>query len=300
MLIPFQQLLDLPATLESGQAFRWKRLDDSSSGWDGWYEGVIFNNVVRLRHDAAGIEFRCGPDEESAMAPLVADYLRLGDDLDAIYRSINMDKRIGEAIDRFRGLRLIRQEPWECLVSFICSSNSNIRRISTNVEDISKSFGRPIAFDGRERHAFPSPQELAEAGEGPLRELGLGFRAKYVAPVARMVADGEVDLFALWEASYNDALEALTALPGVGDKVANCVMLFSLEKMEAFPVDVWVDRALRDWYLDRLSDNGAETSGKVTKKGMRPWAQGYFEAYAGYANQYLFHDRRLQGRATAS
>ena len=109
-----------------------------------------------------------------------------------------------------------------------------------------------------------------------------------------------IEIPILREASYADALEALTALPGVGDKVANCVMLFSLEKMEAFPIDVWVDRALRDWYLDRLNANGAEASGKITKKGMRPWAQGYFESYAGYANQYLFHDRRLQGRATAS
>ena len=204
------------------------------------------------------------------MAPLVRDYLRLADDLDSIYSSINVDERIGGAIDRFRGLRLIRQDPWECLVSFICSSNSNIPRISTNVEDMSKSLGRAIACGGGEMYAFPSPEALAEAGEAPLRELGLGFRAKYVAAAARIVADGGIDLFTLREAPYEAALEALTALPGVGDKVANCVMLFSLDKLDAFPVDVWVDRVLREWYADRMSANGGK---KVTRKQMRPWAQ---------------------------
>ena len=293
MLIPFRNSFDLTSTLESGQAFRWKRMEPPASDLDGWYEGVIFNNIVQLRHVEEGIEFRCGPDEESALAPVVTDYLRLGDDLDDIYRTINVDDRIDHAIDRFRGLRLVRQEPWECLVSFICSSNSNIPRISANVADISKNFGRPIALQDKTMFAFPTPEALAEAGEQRLRDLGLGFRAKYLAPAALAVADGDVELFALREASYAEALETLTALPGVGDKVANCVMLFSMDKLDAFPVDVWVDRVLREWYSDRMNSNGRK---KLTRKEMRPWAQDYFQPYAGYANQYLFHDRRLQGK----
>ena len=296
MLIPYAEPMDIAASLESGQAFRWKRMDTTSPDGDGWYRGVIFNNVVRLRRLDEGIEFFSQPDDEGAMAPLVRDYLRLADDLDSIYASINVDKRIGGAIDRFHGLRLIRQDPWECLVSFICSSNSNIPRISTNVEDMSKALGRAIACGGGEMYAFPSPEALAEAGEDPLRRLGLGFRAKYVAAAARIVADGGIDLFRLREAPYEEALEALTALPGVGDKVANCVMLFSLDKLDAFPVDVWVDRVLREWYADRMSANGGK---RLTRKQMRPWAQGYFDRYAGYANQYLFHDRRLQGKKAA-
>ncbi len=283
MRIPFAGKLDLLSTLESGQAFRWRREGE-------WLYGVIFNNLVKIRQVAEGVEFFSAPDGETAIEPLVRDYLRLHDDLDAIYEAIGADERIAAGIARYPGMRILRQEPWECLISFICSANSNIPRISANVEDMAKSFGIHIEFDGRVRNTFPTPPVLAEVGEQPLRQLGLGFRAKYVARVARTVADGALDLYALREASYDEALEALTALPGVGDKVANCVLLFSLDKLEAFPVDVWIDRALREWYLD-----GAGL--KLTRKAMRPWAQQRFGRYAGYANQYLFHRRRLQDKA---
>ena len=139
-------------------------------------------------------------------------------------------------------MRLLRQDPWECLVAFICSANNNIpAHQSANVESMCESFGRPLALDGRVRNTFPSAEALSEAGEQPLRELRLGFRAKYVAAAAETVAAGRIDLFALREASYEETLAELTTLPGVGDKVANCVMLFSLDKLEAFPVDVWIE-----------------------------------------------------------
>ena len=282
MQIEFEGSYDLSSTLESGQAFRWRKNSD-------WYSGVIFNNRVKIRRNQRGVEFHSSPDDEASLEPLVRGYLRLEDDLDGIYARINRDEHIGESIKRFTGMRILRQEPWECLVSFICSANSNIGRISTNVEDISTKFGRAIGVNSDIRHTFPAPDVLAEAGEQPLRDLGLGFRAKYVAATARIIAEGGLDLYALREASYDDALESLVALPGVGDKVANCIMLFSLDKLEAFPVDVWIDRALRDWY-----PTVAEK--KLTKKAMRPWAQDYFGRYAGYANQYMFHGRRLQGK----
>ena len=286
MLVPFSQPLDLPSTMESGQAFRWSRQDR-------WYYGVVFDNVVKICRYPEGIEFFCAPDDESTLAPLLRDYLRLGDDLEAIYQSISFDEHVNAAILRFRGMRLVRQDPWECLVSFVCSSNSNIRRISRNVEDMSEQFGRQVRLGDHARSTFPTPAELAEAGEQRLRRLGLGFRAKYVARVATAIANGDVDLFALREAPYQDALDALTALPGVGDKVANCVLLFSLDKLEAFPVDVWVDRVLQEWYLKDMTVEGGK---KLSKKDLRPWAQEHFGPYAGYANQYLFHDRRLRGR----
>ena len=168
------------------------------------------------------------------------------------------------------------------------STPLNLRRIATNVESISRSFGRPIALEGYNRHSFPPPQRLAEAGEKRLRQLGLGFRARYVASVASVVAEGGLDLLALRKARYEQAYKSLTVLPGVGDKVANCVLLFSLDKLEAFPVDVWVRRALQEWYLDG-TDRG------LSNRQMREWAQGHFGSNAGYANQYLFHTRRLHG-----
>lgn len=282
MLISFDGILDLASTLHSGQAFRW-RLED------GWFHNVLFNNIIKTRQVGEGVEFLCCPDDESAIAPLFRDYLRLDDDLETIGASISKGEQISAAVSRYRGLRILRQEPWECLVSFICSANSNIPRIAANVEDMASSFGRAVEMDGLVRSAFPSPGALADAGEQKLRDLGLGFRAKYVAGAAERISRGDVDLYSLREASYEDALEALTALPGVGDKVGNCVLLFSLDKPEAFPVDVWIDRALREWYPEVVEK-------KLTRKAMRPWAQELFGKHAGYANQYIFHGRRLQDK----
>ena len=289
LLIPFSRPLDLTSTLESGQAFRWVRDDSRRPEQPRWYTGVIFGNIMRIRQVPGGVEFLCGPDADSYLKPLVRSYLGLDDDLETTYSSIGVEGRIGAAIERFRGMRILRQDPWECLISFICSANSNIPRISANVEDMSRSFGRPIRFETHTRNTFPSPQELASAGEERLRGLGLGFRAKYVAKTAAIVVGGGIDLMALREVSYDEALPALTALPGVGDKVANCVMLFSLDKPEAFPVDVWIKRAIEDWYAE-------ETHGKTSRSDMRAWAQRRFGQYAGYANQYMFHGRRLQGK----
>ena len=287
MIIPFDGPLDLTSTLESGQVFRWTREDGEGESGASWHRGAIFNNIVRMRQTPKGIEFVSEPDDESTLAPLVRDFLRLDDDLDDIYGHIGKDDRIRSAIARYRGLRILRQDPWECLVSFICSANSNIPRINVNARDLSSSFGDPVKAGRDVAHSFPGPKALAEAGEQRMRTLGLGFHAKYVAATAQVVADGGLDLFSLRETPYQQALETLTALPGVGDKIANCVLLFSLDKLEAFPVDVWINRALGEWYVD-------STGNAIATKDMRPWAQDYFGAYAGYANQYLFHGRRLQ------
>ena len=289
MLISFSGPLDLTWTLESGQTFRWRREEpDGESTAQPWYQGVIFDNIVRMRRAPEGVEFTSYPDDESSLETLVKSYLRLDDDLDAVYGAIDRDDRIGGSIRSYHGMRIARQDPWECLVSFICSSTSNIPRIKRDVEAMSTHFGRRVTLDGIGRGTFPNPEALASAGEEALRRLGLGFRAKYVAVVAQTAAAGGLDLFALREAPYDEGLEVLTGLPGVGDKVANCVLLFSLDKLQAFPVDVWIHRALQDWYLDPDS--------KLNRIEMRRWAQHHFGPYAGYANQYLFHDRRLMGR----
>ena len=288
MIIPFAGPLDLASTLESGQSFRWRRADS-------WFQGVLGDNAVNIRSVPEGIEFTSEPGDETDLEPVVQDYLRLDDDLEAIYASIDVDDRIAAAFAGYRGMRILRQDPWECLVSFVCSANSNIPRISANVEDMSKSFGHRICGDDdeeeRTKYTFPSPVAIVQAGETRLRQLGLGFRARYLPTIARTVAEGEVDLMALREAPYQEALESLTALPGVADKVANCVMLFSMDKLEAFPVDVWIHRVLQERYL-----GGADV--KLSRTKMREWAQERFGPYAGYANQYLFHSRRLQGKAS--
>ena len=282
MFISIDQPLELASTLLGGQAFRWR-------GNGVWHDGVVFDNLVGIRQQPTGIEFRSFPDDEAYLEPFLRDYLGLGADLERIYASLAKDDRLEQAIARHRGLRILRQDPWECLVSFICSSASNIPRITRNIESLCVAFGRPLGTSDDRRSAFPTPAALAEAEPERLRRLGLGYRADYLAATARAIADGRLDLMSLREASYQEALDALMALDGVGDKVANCVLLFSLDKTEAFPVDVWIHRALEEWYL-----SDAET--RLSRLKMRPWAQERFGPYAGYANQYMFHYRRLQGR----
>ena len=278
----------LVETLESGQAFRWRKVSDDERG--DHYEGVVFGNLVRIMQVGDEILFESAPDDESSVKPLLEDYLGLNHDLESIYADIRWDGQIAIAIDEYPGMRILRQDPWECLVAFICSANNNIPRISQNVEDISSAFGAPVLAAETDRRAFPVAEAIAEAGESALRELGLGFRAKYVAASAERVANSEIDLFALREAPYDEALVEITKLAGVADKVGNCVLMMSMDKLEAFPVDVWIDRALREWYF---SESESE---KMPRTKMREWAQNRFGRYAGYANQYLFQSRRLQGK----
>ena len=280
--------LALAETLESGQAFRWRKIEREES--ETHYEGVIFGNLVRVRQVNGEVIFNSEPDPESEFRPILEDYLGLNHDLEAIYADIRWDERIGSAIDEYPGMRILRQDPWECLIAFICSANNNIPRISQNVEDISNAFGEPIRGSDTDRRVFPRPDAIVEAGETALRELSLGFRAKYIAATAERVANAEIDLFALREAPYDEALTTITKLAGVADKVGNCVLMMSMDKLEAFPVDVWIDRALREWYFTESE------SKSMPRTRMREWAQERFGRYAGYANQYLFQSRRLQGK----
>ena len=210
---------------------------------------------------------------------------------------------MAEAVKQHSGLRLLRQEPWECLVSFICSANNNIPRITANVEDMAANYGKPLPHsetdvDDYRRNAFPTPTALYGAGEQALRDLKLGFRAPNVIGAAKAVATGELDLHELPDADHEYVLTALTDLRGVGDKIANCVMLFSLDKPRAFPVDVWITKAMRDWYpeapvppaLNSKGNKNTPTDSQKMKLGM--WAEERFGRYAGYANQYMFHHKR--------
>jgi N-glycosylase/DNA lyase len=273
-----EQPLDLESTLFSGQVFRWRRVG-------GWYQGVVCDNIVTLRRTAGGLQFAARPDGAARIAPLLADYLSLDTDLHQVYGSIGSDCRLASAIARYRGMRVLRQDPWECLMCFICTPASNIPRITGNIESICQAFGRPLGDAGATRHGFPTPADLAAGSEPRLRDLGLGYRAAYLAAAARTVAAGDIDLYALREAPYEVALEVLTSLYGVGDKVANCVLLFALDKPKAFPVDTHIAKRLREWY---------PACARLKPAEMRAWAQDYFGPYAGYANHYLFHDRRLE------
>ena len=280
MELVVDQPFDLAASLESGQAHRWRREGD-------WYSGVVRGNFIKIRQTRRGAEFLSQPLPEASMAPLLQSYFRLDDDINAVYTEIRRDQRVADMVARYPGLRVLRQEPWECLVAFICSSTSNIPRIHRVMENMADHYGTAIALDGQVRHAFPAPQRLAQASESDLRRLGLGFRAPYVAEAAYQVSEGRLDLDYLARAPYSEAKARLMECPGIGPKIADCVAVFSLDKLEAFPIDVWVRRALGEWYFP-----GQKTP---PDRVLLDWAQEHFGHYAGYAQQYLFHGRRKEG-----
>ena len=280
MLFRTEQPFDLSASLESGQSHRWIKEDN-------WYSSIIDNTYIKLRQDTDGsIHFLSNRNCGDSNIDIIKRYFRLDDDISSVYREISKDQRVSEMVKIYPGLRLLRLDPWECLVAFICSANSNLSRIHQVMENIANSFGDPLQLDNTIRNTFPRPQQLVEAGEIGLRKLGLGFRAPYVDQATRRVLEGNLDLELLIKLPYEEAKANLMKCNGIGPKIADCVAVFSLEKVEAFPIDVWVRRALGEWYFPNQ---------KIPPdKDLLEWAHGHFGAYAGYAQQYLFHGRRLE------
>jgi len=264
---------DLAATLTSGQAFRWTFRNDV-------WEGVVGSRWVRLRQREGGIE--------AATAVPVADWTWLTDylqsalNLESILRTFPDDEPMRASIAACRGLRLLRQEPWECLASFILSSTKQIVQIEQIVALLCARFGTPLAVpDGHEPVcAFPHAERLAAASEAELRACKMGFRAPNLLATARRIAGGELNLSSLRTCSASGARAALVDLPGVGEKIANCVLLFAYGFQESFPVDVWIGKAIRQLYFPKR---------RPTPQRLRRFVGTYFGPNAGYAQQYLFH-----------
>ncbi len=291
---------NLGHTLDSGQAFRWVQRGD-------WWYGIIQGGAIKLRQEDASMF--CVADGGVITAESVHSYFRLDDDLERIYSKIMKDEHMTEAIQRFYGLRLIRQDVWECLVSFVIATNTNIPRIRLMISKLCERFGEKASFEGSPYALFPRPELLAEASSEDLAACGLGYRARFVRSVARKVSSGSVDLEELKLFDYERARDVLIerllgekTLLGIGRKAADCVLLFSCGKDSSFPIDVWMARVLSRYYpklfdreiAERLSSHvssSARLSGgayETISAAMRE----YFGEYAGYAQQYLFHDAR--------
>lgn len=268
--------------------------------------------LVSVRRAEEGLEFLSEPDAEADVRAQLADYLALDVDLGPIYESIGTDEYVGAAISRYRGMRVLRQDPWETLASFICSANSNMPRIRSNIESIASACGDRIGNGEGARNAFPTPGQLASLGAAALRRLGLGYRADYLHRAAVAVAEGSIAPEELRGQAYDEALSRLLTVPGVGDKVANCVLLFSMDKPAAFPVDVWIQRTLEEMYPaqiraerrrltrrtgpDRLRAGRRGDGAILSPQRLRRWGQERFGPWAGWANHYLFHERRNRQR----
>jgi N-glycosylase/DNA lyase len=276
--------LDLYRTLESGQTYLWRRTDGEMYGGepapDEWYYTIVDGDVVRVRSRNGRLEWESTTDAEA----LVRRLLRLDDDLEAIVAAAPDDPLLDEAYQAHRGMRLIDDPAFGTLISFICSAQMRVDRIHGMVSTLAREYGEPVSFDGETYHAFPTPAQLAGTTEDELRELGLGYRAPYVVRTAEMVADGETHPAEARGLGYEDAREYLTRFVGVGDKVADCVLLFSLGFDEAVPLDTWLRTAVEEHYPD--CDRGSYAA---TSRALRERFGG---EYAGYAQTYVFHHLR--------
>jgi len=271
---------DLAATLASGQAFRWELRD-------GWWEGVVAGRWVRLRQSDKGISAEAA--ESVVDWTWLTHYLQTDVDLKAVIKTFPQDEPLRASIAACRGLRLLRQDPWECLASFILSSTKQIVQIQQIVQSLCECFGARVSVPQGHApgHAFPTAAQIASATEAGLRACKMGFRAPNLLATAKRVAAGEIDLPALANCDYATARNALVQLPGVGEKIANCALLFACGFQEAFPVDVWVRKALLQLYFPRR---------RPSPQRLLNFTRTYFGPNPGYAQQYLFHYIRTQGR----
>src|SRR5437762_4115391 len=277
---------DLEMTLDSGQVFHWER--------DGnGFVGTIGQYAIYAEQDDDILKVRFGgtpkPTRETRALPRVAaHYFALDHPLAEICESFPNDPVMNAARDFCRGLRIIRQPKWECLATFICSSMKQVAHIRQISLALRNRYGERREIGDRVVYTFPSPQRLTKASEKELRNCKLGYRAKNLCATAQMVSSDEADLDA-WSALPDAELrKQLCALPGVGPKIANCVMLFAYERLRAFPIDVWIERVLRQHYFSRR--------GKMSAQRLRQFSETYFGEHGGYAQQYLFHQARSGGR----
>lgn len=225
-------------------------------------------------------------DEESnQLETFLRHYLDLNRDLPAILKAVDIDPFIHRSIETFWGMRILNQEVWECLASFILSQNNNVPRIKGIIRTISARFGEKITLDDSIDYSFPTPQALAEAGVDALYGCGLGYRAPYLWAVSSAIAADAFDLQALKRLRYAEAKRELMQFKGIGEKVADCICLFSLGQVQALPIDVWVKRIIEQIYLKR----------KASIREIRQFAEDYFGEHLGYAQQYLFHYARTIG-----
>jgi N-glycosylase/DNA lyase len=264
--------------LESGQFFRWAEQD-------GLYVMLRGQRLVRARQEGETLRY------DGADLWFLKEFLGLDQDYGAIERALRRDRLLWEALDAFPGLRILRQDPWECTAAFITSIASNIPRITGNIEDMAREYGRVIRLGSIETHTFPRPEWLDD--EAGLRRLKLGFRASYLVQAARLSRSGILEDIAAQ--SYEDAKETLMVIPGVAEKVADCVLLFAYGRLNAFPVDTWIRKVMiRMFFKGR----------KVPDRAIRAFASERWGDLAGVAQQYLYHWSRRSGlfsaRAAAS
>ena len=266
----------LETTMECGQVFGWERHGRT-------FFGMIGAVAVGLAQKGNTVDFVTGAVLDHT---LIASYLGLDINLGRIIKEIARDPFMREVVGSVRGLRLLRQDPWPCLCSYILSANNRVERIDAIFKRIARELGSRHIVNGVEVFRLPGPDVLAGCAESGLRSCGTGFRAPYLLGAAAMVSDGAIDFDAIAAMPTCEARDLLKTVPGVGDKIADCVLLFAFSRYETFPVDVWIKRAVEIKYFD---------SREVKSDEIRRFGRDYFGENAGYAQEYIYQYARVHG-----
>ena len=273
---------NLKDIFECGQCFRWNKQHNES------YTGIWKENVVNVKKEGQDYVFT-GICKNENLEKEIHKYFDLGRDYEQIKEKLSKkDKYMKTSITYGKGIRILNQDLWETIISFIISANNNIPRIKGIIERLSKAYGNKIEWNGKEYYTFPTPEELKYVTVKNYRDLGLGFRDVRLYETTKMILEGTVDLEKLEKNSNTAEIrEELLTLSGVGPKVADCILLFSdLKRLEVFPIDVWVRRVMNDLYIKEKDET------KVNKKQIEKLAKEKFGNLAGLAQQYLFYWRR--------
>ena len=266
--------INVENSINSGQVFLWKKNEKY------WY-GVNGQDVLKIDNSGNIKSYQNNK----------IDFFRKKDDIEKIIKSISKDSVTKKAVKQYLGLRILEQDPFQCLISFITSSNSNIQKIKNSLEKISKKFGTKIIFQNQEFFLFPEPKKLAKASINEIKSCGVGYRAQFIKEAANMTMLKKIDFEYLKKSNYQEAKKEICLIPGVGNKVADCVLLFSLNKLEAFPLDRWIIRILEKYYSNKFQ---LETK-TITEKQydiIHEKILNHFGPFAGYAQQFLFKMER--------
>ena len=276
---------NLEHIFECGQCFRWNKIDENT------YIGVIKEAVIKVTKDKNRYIFT-GKSDSGNFEDIINYYFDLATNY-SIYKEklSKIDKFMSESIKFGEGIRILRQDLWETIISFIISANNNIPRIKKIIERLSKEYGKEVEFEGKKYYKFPTPEELADVSAEELRKLGLGFRDERIVNTTHMILMNQVNLDELKKMNNTEIMrEDLLKLDGVGPKVADCILLFSLKRFDVFPIDVWVRRVMNDLYIHN------EVEEKVSKRQLQELAEDKFGRMSGLAQQYLFYWKREESK----
>lgn len=282
IIIENQESFNLKHIFECGQCFRWNEENDGS-----WI-GVIKDAVIKVRIEDNKVIFTGKVLGNQDFKKIVYDYFDLNTNYTDYKNELSkIDEYLRESIKFGEGIRILKQDLWETIISFIISANNNIPRIKKIINAISSTYGKKIVFEEKEYYLFPTPEELSKATVEDLRKLGLGFRDKRIYETTRLINENTISFKEIENfADTARAREELLKLDGVGPKVADCILLFSLKRLDVFPIDVWVRRVMNDLYIHN------EDEEKVNKKELQCLAEEKFKGLSGIAQQYLFYWKR--------